>query len=197
MHTKKAVSRLYVCVCMCTCTWNLYFKNYTATLNYWGISIITLLWQMPKRQQWTSETFCESLLQTPHLLRLHGCFYVSPLGETTAAAAAAAAAGHLLRLSCVLLWFVWGDHVSCYNNPNRLTGWAEAVAGGGGPTTGQQAARKPIRSLGWAAGRSGLKLLLLFNHPGRARSPEAGQEIKKRTENMAQKPEKKPVHVLI
>lgn len=41
-------------------------------------------------------------------------------GETIAAAAAAA--GHLLLLICVLLWCVRGDHVSCYNNPNRLMG---------------------------------------------------------------------------
>lgn len=33
------------------CTWNLYFKNYTATLIYRGISRITWLKQMPKRQQ--------------------------------------------------------------------------------------------------------------------------------------------------
>lgn len=70
-------------------------------------------------------------------------------------AAAAAAGGHRIRLICVLLWFVRGEHVSslsCYDNPNRLMGRAEAAAGRGGPTAALQGARGPIRSLGGAVG---------------------------------------------
>lgn len=77
-------------------------------------------------------------------------------------------------------------------------GWAEAAApGGGGPAAGQQAAPKPIRSLGWAAGRLGLKRLSLFTHPGGARSPEAGQEIRTSMENLTQKPQKSLVNVVV
>lgn len=62
-------------------------------------------------------------------------------GETIAAAAAR----RQMRLFCVLLWFVRGEHVSglsCYNNPNRLMGRAEAAAGGG------RAQRRPAGSTG-------------------------------------------------